>query len=100
MFKELVFGLARSNVLADHALDVPEQLSRETRAAACAIGVAGFGAGVWLASTIAVALTSMSVLGWTGVVMGAVACAGGCARLSVAHRQFTELSCADRKSGT
>jgi len=91
MFKELIFGLARSNVLVDLALEVQEQLSRETRAAACAIGIAGFGAGVWLASTIAVALTPTSALGWTGVVTGAFACAGGCGRLFVARQRLMEL---------
>lgn len=90
MLKELVFGLVRGDVLVDRALEV-EHLSRETHVAACAIGVAGFGAGVWLAGTIAVALTPTSVLAWTGVVAGALLCAGGCGQLYSAGRHLMQL---------
>ena len=91
MLKQLLFGIARSNVLVDIALDLQKQLSQETRAAAIAIGVGGFGAGVFVASAVGLVASSASILTVGGLLTGGVVAGGGIYRAQIARQRLEHL---------
>lgn len=91
MLKQLLFGIARSNVLVDLALDLQKQLSQETRAAACAIGVGGFGAGVFVTSAVGLVTSPVSALTVCGLVLGGVVAGGGAYRARIARQRLEHL---------
>jgi hypothetical protein len=91
MLNELFLGLARSNALVDLALDVQEKLSREARAAAYAIGVLGFGAGLTVASALTCTTVAVTPFELAGVGVGVAVGVGGGVRLYVARQRLARL---------
>lgn len=91
MLKTLVTTLARSNVLVDLAMDVQEQLSRETQAAGVGLTVAGFGAGVLVSSAVAVGVVGLNALDGFGLGVGLGLTIAAVSRVYVARQRLIRL---------
>lgn len=87
MFKRILTGLLRSNIILDYAMDAQEAVLREVRVASIALALASFGAGVFVAALLVLAI-SISWISLALAIVGAFAGVAGGVQLYISRKKL------------